>query len=202
MSSSSRTTSRTTVSGEVENVYASMVVLLGYTTLFTRTNQWQGEAQYELGKGEVCGFRQLAGGLEGEIEFVLYFARGVDQPTRLLFQGLFERFLTRRRVQITRYPPVVCPNQKCGYRQGREEVVRRVREKSPAMFCSKCGKKISLAGVGEVAHARPGRPRPDRRGAGHGRAADPLRVGAGDGEIPRPEEAEEEADLLHQLRLG
>jgi small GTP-binding protein len=139
-----------TVSGEVENAYAAMVVLLGYTNLFTRTHQWQDQAQYVMGEREVCGFRQLPTRFEGEAEFVLYYGKDVGPPTRLLFQGLFERFLTRRRVQITRYPPVVCPNRKFGYRQGREEVVRRVREKSPAMFCSKRGRKVSLAGVGEV----------------------------------------------------
>ena len=30
-----------TVSGDVENAYAALVVLLGYTNLFTRTNQWR-----------------------------------------------------------------------------------------------------------------------------------------------------------------
>ena len=118
------------MSGDVENAYAALVVLLGYTNLFTRTNQWQDQAQYVMGEREVCGFRQLRTGLEGEVEFVLYYAKDVGQPTRLLFQGLFERFLTRRRVQVTRYPPVVCPNRECRYRQGREEVIRRVREKS------------------------------------------------------------------------
>ena len=144
------------VSGAVENAYSAMVViLLGYTNLFTRTHQWQDQAQYALGEREVCGFRQQATGFEGEVEFILYYAKDVGPPTRLLFQGLFERFLTRRRVQVTRYRPVVCPNRDCGDRQGREEVVRRLRDKKPAMFCSECGQKVSLAGVGEV--VTPGR---------------------------------------------
>ena len=138
------------VSGDMENAYATLVVLLGYTNVFTRTNQWHDQAQYAMGAGAVCGFRQLRTGLEGEVEFVLYYAKGVGKPTRPAFQGLFELFLTRRRVQVTRYSPVVCPNQKCGYRQSREEVIRRVCEKSPAMFCSKCGRKVGLAGVSEA----------------------------------------------------
>ena len=39
-----------TVSGAVENVYASLVVLMGYTQTFTRTNQWRDHARYEVGK--------------------------------------------------------------------------------------------------------------------------------------------------------
>jgi hypothetical protein len=42
-----------TVSGPVENVYASLVVLMGYTQTFTRTNQWRNHARYEVGNGQV-----------------------------------------------------------------------------------------------------------------------------------------------------
>ena len=39
------------VRGRVENLYASLVVLLGYTPSFTRINQWQNQAQYEMEPG-------------------------------------------------------------------------------------------------------------------------------------------------------
>ena len=61
-----------TVSGPTENVFASLVVLLGYTHTFTRTNQWQNNARYEVGDGLVCGFRQEAE-RDGELDFVLCF---------------------------------------------------------------------------------------------------------------------------------
>ena len=60
------------VRGRVENLYASLVVLLGYTPSFSRINQWQNQAQYEMGAGEICGFR-LIEEREGEIELVLYY---------------------------------------------------------------------------------------------------------------------------------
>ena len=59
--------------GAVENVYASLVVLLGYTNTFIRTHQWQNQAQYEMGEGETCGFLQTDY-RDGEVEFVLYYA--------------------------------------------------------------------------------------------------------------------------------
>ena len=92
-----------TVTGAVENVYAALVVLLGYTNTFTRTNQWQGQAQYELGEGEICGFRQLEE-REGEIELGLYYGKATSRHTRLLFQGAFEKFLRGRDVTVTMYP--------------------------------------------------------------------------------------------------
>src|SRR5215469_15872870 len=78
-----------TVSGPTENVFASLVVLLGYTHTFTRTAQWQNNARYEVGNGLVCGFRQ-EGERDGELDFVFCFGPSVGLPVRKLFQGLFE----------------------------------------------------------------------------------------------------------------
>ena len=98
-----------TVSGAVENVYASLVVLLGYTQTFTRTDQWRSQARYEMGNGLICGFRQDAE-RDGELDLVLYFGTNVGRPVRTLFQGLFESFLARRNLSVFRYEPVVCSN--------------------------------------------------------------------------------------------
>jgi small GTP-binding protein len=134
------------VSGAVENVYAALVVLLGYTSVFTRTNHWQNQAQYEVSEGEVCGFRQIAE-REGEIELVLYYGANVPKYTRLLFQGLFEKFLRNRDVMVTKYPPVSCPQ--CDYRQERAEMVKRINTGREFHFCSECGAKIVLPSAGE-----------------------------------------------------
>ncbi|HYL05844.1 MAG TPA: toll/interleukin-1 receptor domain-containing protein, partial [Thermoanaerobaculia bacterium] len=141
------------VTGAVENVYAALVVLLGYTNTFTRTNQWQNEARYEVDTGEICGFR-LAGEREGEIDLVLYYGAGVPEHTRLLFQGLFERILARQQVAATRFAPVICA--RCGYRPAREEAVRQIQSGERSAFCGKCGKKIALPLATEaIALSRP-----------------------------------------------
>jgi small GTP-binding protein len=145
------------VTGAVENVYAALVVLLGYTNTFTRTNQWQNEARYEVDSGEVCGFR-LAAEREGEIDLVLYYGADVPAHTRLLFQGLFERILARQRVAATRFAPVVCP--RCDYRPAREEAVRQILSGKRSAFCGECGKKIPLPAAAEaVALSQPVRRR-------------------------------------------
>jgi small GTP-binding protein len=132
------------VSGAVEHVYAALVVQLGYTNTFTRTNQWQNQAEYETARGDVCGFRQIAE-REGEIELVLYYAE--NKPNvRLLFQGLFEEFLRGRDVTVLKYPPVSCT--KCHYQQPRVEAVKRIEEGIGFLFCSQCGKKIILPKLG------------------------------------------------------
>ncbi|HEX5706786.1 MAG TPA: TIR domain-containing protein [Pyrinomonadaceae bacterium] len=133
------------VSGAVENVYAALVVQLGYTNTFTRTNQWQNQAEYETARGDVCGFRQTEE-REGEIELVLYHAKEAA-GARLLFQGLFEQFLRGRDVTVTKFPPVACP--KCSYRQQRGEVVKRIGEGKGFLFCGECGERIVLPKAGE-----------------------------------------------------
>jgi small GTP-binding protein len=128
------------VRGRVENLYASLVVLLGYTPSFMRINQWQNQAQYEMGAGEVCGFRMIEE-REGEIELVLYYADKMPRDGRAMYQELFEQFLYQRDVEVTRFPPVTCPK---GHRIERATVVKRVRESRNFVHCDECGEKTLL----------------------------------------------------------
>jgi len=129
-----------TVSGATENVFASLVVLLGYTHTFTRTNQWQNHARYEVGDGLVCGFRQDAE-REGELDFVLDFGPTVPRPVRTLFQSLFESFLARRNLTVMRYEAVRCTK---GHMLGRSVVRDRLKDKKTFAFCNECGERLSL----------------------------------------------------------
>ena len=128
------------VRGRIENLYAMLVVLLGYTPSFIRINQWQNQAQYEMGKTEICGFR-LIEDREGEIELVLYYSEQMPKRGRTSFQELFERFLYQREVEVTRFPPVLCPE---GHRLERATVISLIRENQTFAFCAKCGSKIDL----------------------------------------------------------
>lgn len=135
-----------TVSGAVENVYASLVVLLGYTNTFARTNQWQNHTRYEVGNGLYCGFRQDAE-RDGELDFVLYFGVQVGLPIGGLFRSLFESFLARRNLTVVRYDPVQCANGHALNRNVVREYLRNGREHT---FCNECGQKISLPKSGEA----------------------------------------------------
>src|SRR6185369_8067026 len=134
-----------TVTGPTENVFASLVVLLGYTHTFTRTEQWQNNARYEVGEGLICGFRQEAES-DGELEFVHYFGPNVGLPVRTLFQSLFESFLARRNLTVQRYDPVRCGKKHLLNRA----IVREAMEQGDeTTFCSKCGDKVSLPAMAE-----------------------------------------------------
>lgn len=135
------------VTGSVENVYASMVVLLGYTDHFTRKHQWQNQAQYELKENEICGFRQISEH-EGEIELTLYYNEVTPPSGRLLFQGLFETFLQHREVKITCFEVVICPD--CEERQERASVMKRIERGLKDIFCSNCGAEIKIPETTEL----------------------------------------------------
>jgi small GTP-binding protein len=137
-----------TVTGPTENVFASLVVLLGYTHTFTRTNQWQNNARYEVGDGLVCGFRQEAE-RDGELDFVLCFCPRVGQPVRTLFQGLFESFLARRNLTVTRYEPIRCTNPDCRHLLDRSVVRQRMKDGKTFACCNECGEKLALPKMAE-----------------------------------------------------
>ncbi|HET9208975.1 MAG TPA: TIR domain-containing protein [Thermoanaerobaculia bacterium] len=135
-----------TVSGPTENVFASLVVLLGYTHTFIRTAQWQNNARYEVGDGLVCGFRQEAE-RDGELDFVLCFSSKVGLPVRTLFQGLFESFLARRNLTVLRYEPVRC--SACNHLLDRSVVRQRLKDGKTFAFCNDCGEKLTLPTMAE-----------------------------------------------------
>ncbi|HEV7921331.1 MAG TPA: TIR domain-containing protein [Thermoanaerobaculia bacterium] len=129
------------VSGATASIYPALVVLLGYTNTFTRTNQWRNNARYEIAGGATCGFR-LTDEREGQIELELYFAESAPPPAQQLFQGLFETFLAARPVTVEAFPPLFCPS--CRYAQPRKEVMKRKRQEQEQLFCSNCGTRVPL----------------------------------------------------------
>jgi GTPase SAR1 family protein len=133
------------VSGPTENVFASLVVLLGYTHTFKRTAQWHGNARYEVGDGLVCGFRQELD-VDAEMGFVLCFGPKVGAPVRTLFQGLFESFLARHNLTVMRYEPVHCSK---GHQVNRAVVREAMQHGDENTFCSKCGERLKLPTMAE-----------------------------------------------------
>ena len=136
-----------TVVGAVENVYASLVVLLGYTSVFTRSTQWRDQAEYLASDESVCGIR-LERDLAGQLDLVLYYGVEVSDSVRGIFQGLVETFLDRRNLAVRRYRPIVCPN---GHRLNRAVVREFIDAGQSTAFCTRCGVPIDLSGVGASA---------------------------------------------------
>ena len=134
------------VSGASENTYASLVVLLGYTNTFLRTDQWRNQARYEFQDGLICGFRQ-ADERDGELDLVLVYGPDVGRPVRTLFQGLFESFLARQKVKVRRFEPVDC--SECGRRLDRSVMRERLAEGRDFACCNECGTRLPMPAADE-----------------------------------------------------
>ena len=118
------------------------------THTFTRTDQWQSEAQYLVGGSLICRFRQDSK-RDGEVEFVLYFGANVGQPVRTLFQSLVESFLDRPNLSVSRFNPVVCPER---HLLNRTVVRDQLRARKQFAFCPECGQKVVLPRPDEPIH--------------------------------------------------
>lgn len=140
------------VRGAVENLYAALVVLLGYTSVFTRTNQWRNEAEYEIGDREICGFR-LLDQRDGQLDLVLFYGAGTSAESRRLFEALFEKFLRSREVTYSRIPAIVCHG--CGSRQERGVVTKALEKRREFLYCPDCGNRIVLSGLGDGIEVEP-----------------------------------------------
>ncbi len=138
-----------TACGPTENVFASLVVLLGYTHTFTRTSQWHNNARYEVGKNIVCGFRQEAE-RDGELDFVICFSQNAVESVKIIFQGLFESFLSRKNLTVTRHSPVRCSNKSCNQLLDRSVVKQRIKDSKYFSFCNECGERISIPSTLEI----------------------------------------------------
>lgn len=129
------------VRGPIENLYASLVVRLGYSNLFEKKHCWYNNAQYTAPDGTLCGFRQIAD-REGEREFILFFTKDSVSLQRRIFESFFESLLDPHRLQIERFPIVHCTA--CGERQTRQNIINRIRQGKDFVFCSECGERITL----------------------------------------------------------
>ncbi len=133
------------VSGATENLYAALVVTLGYTNAFQRSDQWHNQARYEFQPGLICGFRRQDE--DDETSYTLFFSAGLGDPVKKLFTGLFETLLARKSeqrqlVQMLRFAPVTCPN--CQRRFDRAVMRSLLAEGTTASFCNKCGGPVTL----------------------------------------------------------
>ncbi|MFP4322884.1 MAG: TIR domain-containing protein [Anaerolineales bacterium] len=140
------------VSGSIEYLYALLVVQISYASKFTRTHFWQSQAQFQMGLGEVCGFRIEA--LDGhQADLVIYCAADASDYTRHEFKELFERTLRGTNAPYSRYPRAFCPT--CETYQPRQVIIDRLMNHHAHLHCIHCGHHIDLSELDTIEHLTP-----------------------------------------------
>ena len=128
------------LTSSTENTFAALVVLLGYTNLFLRTDQAHDIAWFESEAGSICGVRQVRD--DSERTLVLLFSRDVSSRDRTVFEGLVEQMLSRRDIGVRRLRPVKCPH--CNTPVDRSVMARRLKQGKSAVGCEECYKPVTL----------------------------------------------------------
>ncbi len=128
------------LSGSTENTFAGLVVLLGYTNLFARTDQAHDVAWFQSARQEICGVRQIRD--DNERTIVLLFSRDASANVRQVFEGLVEQMLSSRDTHVRRVRPVKCG--KCGTPVDRAVMARRLKSGKSKVFCEDCGELVTL----------------------------------------------------------
>ncbi|MBI1314204.1 TIR domain-containing protein [bacterium] len=130
------------LTGSTENAFAGLVVLLGYTNLFVRTDQAHDVAWFESDRKEICGVRQIRD--DHERTFVLLFGSKATKNIRQVFEGLVEQMLSSRDTEARRVRPVKC--EKCGTPVDRAVMARLLKEGKSAVGCENadCLTRIEL----------------------------------------------------------
>jgi GTPase SAR1 family protein len=136
------------INGPIENVYSSLVVLLGYTNTFSRTKAWRRRAEYVVGEQDVCGL-VLDVERDGELDITLYFGDTTSEQTQALFESLFENFLAGRDLTVSRFRPVLCDN---GHEVKRTDIKERLDAGRDEIYCIECGGRIMLDRSGARLH--------------------------------------------------
>ncbi len=138
------------LAGSTENTFAGLVVLLGYTNLFLRTDQAHDVAWFESNGSEICGVRQVRD--DNERTLVLLFSRDASPNIRQVFEGLVEQMLSSREAHVRRLRPVKC--QKCGTPVDRAVMARRLKQGKARVFCEDCGEPVVMP-PDEPLHVKP-----------------------------------------------
>ena len=128
------------LTGSTENTFAGLVVLLGYTNLFARTDQAHDVAWFESPQKEICGVRQVRE--DNERTIVLLFSRDASENIRHVFEGLVEQMLSCRDTHVRRVRPVKC--SKCRTEVDRAVMARRLKSGKSKSFCEECGTELIL----------------------------------------------------------
>jgi nucleotide-binding universal stress UspA family protein len=179
--------------GPVQNLYATLIVRLARSNLFTRVATWRSAARFAANTGECTVFLSLDG--EGEGELRIGFDR-MPTPLRRQFERFVHAHLERRATPgtVTRERRYSCPRDGTAFTS--EQVEQVVNLGRPHILCPVCENRVSLRDDYELANGT------DQSTAAMDASADAGREAAAASAVLRGKEEVQEFDvfLCHDWR--
>ncbi|MCP4113388.1 MAG: hypothetical protein GY749_48975 [Desulfobacteraceae bacterium] len=131
-------------SGNIDTIYATLVVRLSYTGYFQRENQWKYAAEFSRNGGGRLGF-SMKPVEEGTGELEIYFYAGIDDSDRVSFIRFITDHLNKKGIDIRENLLLRCSG--CGREvENRDAVKERVESGKLDISCQYCDTKIIIPG--------------------------------------------------------
>jgi small GTP-binding protein len=128
--------------GAVDETYATLVVRLCHTPVFTKDTLWRFAADFKTEEGKRVGLT-MTKKPEGAAEMSVYFAPGIPDDTKVTFIRYVHDHLKSKDRDMVRVRHYVCP--KCGEPvESRRAVELAVQKRRKTIPCQYCGKAIPL----------------------------------------------------------
>jgi GTPase SAR1 family protein len=173
--------------GPVQNVYATLIVRLTRSNLFTRVEAWQSAARFAAETGECTVFLSLDG--EGTAELRIGFDR-MPASLRRQFERFVHSHLERRATPgtVTRERRYSCPHDGTAFTT--EQVDQVIDLGRPDILCPVCENRVSLRDDYELANGT------DQSTAAMDASADAGREAAAASAVVLGKEVVEEFDVF------
>ncbi|MEO0869961.1 MAG: hypothetical protein AAFY17_16310, partial [Cyanobacteria bacterium J06642_11] len=131
-----------TFKGQLEEVYATLVVRLFYTKAFEQDKLWRYAADYRSNEGLRMGFKAIRR-QEGAAELGLYFDSKIPTDTKVTFIKYVHEHLLEKAQDVGRQRHYVCPT--CGNPHGDSRAVQfRQQQGQKDIGCTWCDYRIPL----------------------------------------------------------
>ena len=132
--------------GATQNVYATLVVRLSHSSIFSLTSIWDGGATFQTSTGGECGF-EFTDSVQGRAEIALYFWPNAAAGLRYAFEEYVATHLYGRSAagSVARNRLVICPAFDCRYSIPESLWKRRLSLGDTSMLCPLCEKtRVSI----------------------------------------------------------
>lgn len=139
-------------SGAIDNIYASLITILGHTQMFGPVRLWENRAEFEVAGKGVCGLAKTSKG-GGFAHLDIYFDKHLNPTIKSQFITFVEQHLNENGVEIFEHISIKCS---CGYNFDESSIQRRRSEGKSDIGCPSCDKRHSIErGSTEIRQADP-----------------------------------------------
>jgi len=129
-------------SGPLDEIYATLVVRLHYTSAFDHDQLWRFAADFRTQAGRRVGIKMTKRG-EGTAEFGIYFDPEIPDDTKVTFIRYVDDHLKAKDPSMVRVRHYVCPHCQTPV-ENRKTVQDRLDRGLSDIICVSCEKRVTL----------------------------------------------------------